>query len=35
MSNFWSLFIIAGALGSLAWTLWLLLSNRTQPKQTT
>lgn len=34
MSTFWSLFIIAGTLGSLAWTLWLLLSNRTQPKQT-
>ncbi|HTK96504.1 MAG TPA: cytochrome-c oxidase, cbb3-type subunit III [Pseudomonadales bacterium] len=33
MSTFWSLFIIAGTLGSLVWTLWLLLSNRTQPKQ--
>jgi hypothetical protein len=33
VSTFWSLFIIAGTLGSLVWTLWLLLSNRTQPKQ--
>jgi cytochrome c oxidase cbb3-type subunit III len=30
----WSLFIIAGAIGSLAWTLWLLFSNRTHPKTT-
>ena len=31
MSTFWSLFIIVGTLGSLAWALWLLLSNRSKP----
>ncbi len=30
MSTFWSLFIIVGTLGSLVWTLWLLLSNRSK-----
>jgi cytochrome c oxidase cbb3-type subunit 3 len=30
MNNFWSLFIIAGTLGSLGWALWLLLANRTK-----
>jgi cytochrome c oxidase cbb3-type subunit 3 len=30
----WSAFIVVGTLGSLAWTLWLLLSNRTRPKPT-
>jgi cytochrome c oxidase cbb3-type subunit 3 len=30
----WSLFIIVGTLGSLAWALWLLLSNRTRPQPT-
>ncbi len=34
MSTFWSIFIVAGTLGSLLWALWLLLSNRTQPKST-
>jgi cytochrome c oxidase cbb3-type subunit III len=34
VSTFWSIFIVAGALGSLLWALWLLLSNRTQPKST-
>lgn len=31
MSTAWSLFIIVGTLGSLAWALWLLLSNRSKP----
>jgi cytochrome c oxidase cbb3-type subunit 3 len=31
MSNSWSLFVITGTLGSLAWALWLLLSNRSKP----
>ena len=30
MSSSWSLFIIVGTLGSLGWTLWLLLANRTK-----
>ncbi len=34
MSLGWSLFIVAGTLGSLAWALWLLLSNRTKPTST-
>jgi cytochrome c oxidase cbb3-type subunit 3 len=34
VSTFWSIFIVAGTLGSLLWALWLLLSNRTQPKST-
>ena len=34
MSVFWSLFIIVGALGSLGWALWLLVSNRTKAKPT-
>jgi cytochrome c oxidase cbb3-type subunit 3 len=32
VSTLWSFFVIAGTLGSLAWVLWLLFSNRTQPK---
>lgn len=31
MNMGWSIFIIVGSLGSLLWTLWLLLSNRSKP----
>jgi cytochrome c oxidase cbb3-type subunit 3 len=34
MSIGWSIFIIAGTLGSLGWALWLLLSNRSKPTST-
>jgi cytochrome c oxidase cbb3-type subunit 3 len=34
VSVFWSIFIVVGALGSLAWALWLLVSNRTKAKAT-
>jgi cytochrome c oxidase cbb3-type subunit 3 len=36
MSTAWSLFVIVATLGSLAWALWLLFSNReARPQQTT
>ena len=34
MSIGWSIFVIVGTLGSLAWALWLLLSNRTKSTTT-